>query len=116
MPSVSPSSTRSKGEEPPSSERPLAELPVRNKLEELLRVARGRQRALILTHDNPDPDSLASAVALAFLLEKRAGLEAQVVYGHNVLGYSIAELAALTGRDRRGLYTRRDRARRRLCA
>ena len=81
MPSVSPSSTRSKGEEPPSSERPLAELPVRNKLEELLRVARGRQRALILTHDNPDPDSLASAVALAFLLEKRAGLEVQVVYG-----------------------------------
>src|SRR5262249_11292759 len=85
MPSVSPSSTRSKGEEPPSSERPLAELPVRSKLEELLRVARGRQRALVLTHDNPDPDSLASAVALAFLLEKRAGVEAQVVYG-GILG------------------------------
>lgn len=42
--------------------------------------------------------------------------EAQVIYGHNVLGYSIAELAAMTGRDRRGLYTRRARARRRLCA
>jgi DNA-directed RNA polymerase specialized sigma24 family protein len=42
--------------------------------------------------------------------------EAQVLYAHAVLGYSIAELAGLTGRDRRGLYTRRDRARRRLCA
>jgi nanoRNase/pAp phosphatase (c-di-AMP/oligoRNAs hydrolase) len=81
MPSASPSSTRSKSEEPPSPERPLGELPVRTKLDELLRLARGRQRALVLTHDNPDPDSLASAVALAFLLEKRAGVEARVVYG-----------------------------------
>jgi DNA-directed RNA polymerase specialized sigma24 family protein len=42
--------------------------------------------------------------------------EAQVLYGHTVLGYSIAELAALTGRDRRALATRRDRARQRICA
>jgi DNA-directed RNA polymerase specialized sigma24 family protein len=42
--------------------------------------------------------------------------ELQVLYSHSVLGYSIAELAVLTGRDRRALYTRRDRARRRLCA
>jgi nanoRNase/pAp phosphatase (c-di-AMP/oligoRNAs hydrolase) len=81
MPSASPSSTRSKSEEPPSPERALAELPVRTKLDELLKLARGRQRALVLTHDNPDPDSLASAVALAFLLEQRAGVEARVVYG-----------------------------------
>jgi hypothetical protein len=42
--------------------------------------------------------------------------ELQVLYGHSVLGYTIAELAVLTGRDRRGLSARRDRARRRLCA
>jgi DNA-directed RNA polymerase specialized sigma24 family protein len=42
--------------------------------------------------------------------------EADVLYSHSVLGYSISELAVLTGRSRRGLYTRRDRARRRLCA
>jgi DNA-directed RNA polymerase specialized sigma24 family protein len=42
--------------------------------------------------------------------------EAQVLYAHHVLGYSIAELAALTGRDRRVLYARRDRGHRRLCA
>jgi hypothetical protein len=56
-------------------------------------------RALIDQHDDGEPvDELA------------------VLYGHSVLGYSMAELAVLTGRDRRGLATRRDRARRRLCA
>ena len=35
--------------------------------------------------------------------------EVQVLYAHHVLGYSMAELAALTGRDRRALYARRDR-------
>ncbi len=42
--------------------------------------------------------------------------EVQVLYAQHVLGYSIAELAALTGRDRRALYARRDRGQRRLCA
>ncbi len=42
--------------------------------------------------------------------------EVQVLYAHHVLGYSMAELAAMTGRDRRALYARRDRGQRRLCA
>jgi hypothetical protein len=42
--------------------------------------------------------------------------EVQVLYAHHVLGYSIAELASVTGQDRRALYTRRDRGRRRLHA
>ena len=42
--------------------------------------------------------------------------DVQVLYAHHVLGYSIAELSALTGRDRRALYARRDRGQRRLCA
>jgi DNA-directed RNA polymerase specialized sigma24 family protein len=64
-------------------------------------------------------ESLLDELARAVIDERGQGMpldEAQVLYGHNVLGYSIAELAALTGRDRRGLYTRRARARRRLCA
>jgi nanoRNase/pAp phosphatase (c-di-AMP/oligoRNAs hydrolase) len=81
----SPLSSRAKSEEPP--ERPLAEMPARAKLEALLALAQGRKRALILTHDNPDPDSLAAAVALAFLLEKRAGMEAHVAYG-GIIGRS----------------------------
>jgi hypothetical protein len=42
--------------------------------------------------------------------------EVQVLYAHHVLGYSMAELATLTGRDRRALYARRDRGQRRLWA
>ncbi len=42
--------------------------------------------------------------------------EVEVLYAHHVLGYSIAELAALTGRDRRALYARRDRGQSRLSA
>jgi len=49
----------------------------------------------------------------------RAGMrsdEVEVLYAHHVLGYTIAELATMTGRDRRALYARRDRGQRRLCA
>ena len=42
--------------------------------------------------------------------------EVEVLYAHHVLGYSIAELAVVTGRNRRLLYARRDRGQRRLCA
>lgn len=62
-------------------ETPLSELPVPAKLQRLLKIARGKNRGLILTHDNPDPDSIASAVALAHLLERKAELETQVGYG-----------------------------------
>ncbi len=51
------------------------------KLDKLIAFARGHRRALVLTHDNPDPDSLASGVALAWLLEELAGVEARVAYG-----------------------------------
>ena len=49
----------------------------------------------------------------------RAGMrtdDVQVLYAHHVLGYSMAELAVMTGRDRRALYARRDRGHGRLCA
>jgi DNA-directed RNA polymerase specialized sigma24 family protein len=42
--------------------------------------------------------------------------DVEVLYAHHVLGYSMAELAVVTGRERRALYVRRDRGRRRLCA
>jgi len=59
----------------------LATLPARAKLERMIQVARGHKKALVLTHDNPDPDSLASAVALAQLLRERADVaEARVGY------------------------------------
>ncbi|WP_242393802.1 DHH family phosphoesterase [Anaeromyxobacter oryzisoli] len=53
----------------------------RTKLDRLLQYARSHEKALILTHDNPDPDSIAAGVALAYLLEKLAGVHAIVAYG-----------------------------------
>ncbi len=51
------------------------------KLDRLVEYAKSHRRALVLTHDNPDPDSIAAGVALAHLLEKLAGVEAIVAYG-----------------------------------
>jgi nanoRNase/pAp phosphatase (c-di-AMP/oligoRNAs hydrolase) len=42
---------------------------------------RPRRRWLILTHDNPDPDALASAAALAQVLKRRYHISATVGYG-----------------------------------
>ncbi len=51
------------------------------KIERLAKLFRKRKNALVLTHDNPDPDSLASAVGLALLLEQKIGVKADVAYG-----------------------------------
>jgi nanoRNase/pAp phosphatase (c-di-AMP/oligoRNAs hydrolase) len=51
------------------------------KLDRLIQYAKGHKRALVLTHDNPDPDSIASAVALSHILERMANVEAVVAYG-----------------------------------
>jgi hypothetical protein len=50
---------------------------------------------------------------------RRSGMrtdEVEVLYAQHVLGFTISELALVTGRDRRALYARRDRGHRRLCA
>ncbi|WP_240475440.1 DHH family phosphoesterase [Vulgatibacter incomptus] len=47
----------------------------------LVALAKTRKRPLILTHDNPDPDSVAAALALAQIFEEKAGLKAAIAYG-----------------------------------
>ena len=44
---------------------------------------RGRELSplLILTHNHPDPDAIASAVALAFLAERLHGVKSRIAYG-----------------------------------
>jgi nanoRNase/pAp phosphatase (c-di-AMP/oligoRNAs hydrolase) len=42
---------------------------------------RRRERALIYTHDNPDPDSLAAAWGLARIFHHELGLEATIAHG-----------------------------------
>ncbi len=53
------------------------------KLEELASVLRGagRRRILLLCHNNPDPDSIASAFGFSFLLSKRFGVRSVLGYG-----------------------------------
>ncbi len=53
----------------------------RERLDELVALAKGRRRALILTHDNPDPDSIAGAIGLGWLLKRLARVESTVAYG-----------------------------------
>jgi nanoRNase/pAp phosphatase (c-di-AMP/oligoRNAs hydrolase) len=50
-------------------------------LEAALAAVRGRGPALILTHDNPDPDSMAGAEALRLLLEVDARIPVTVARG-----------------------------------
>jgi len=52
-----------------------------SKVSELLRGARGKSPLLILSHNHPDPDGLASAWALKFLLESKADISAKIAYG-----------------------------------
>lgn len=58
-----------------------AESARRARLDQLLALAKGKRTALILTHDNPDPDSIAAGVGLAWLLKRLCRIEATVAYG-----------------------------------
>jgi nanoRNase/pAp phosphatase (c-di-AMP/oligoRNAs hydrolase) len=46
----------------------------------LLAAVRDTDSLLILTHNNPDPDAIASAVALNFLLANKLGVESHIAY------------------------------------
>ena len=60
---------------------------------------RGRGKILIVCHDNPDPDSIASAVALRHLILMKTGQDAVLSYG-GVIGRSenrkMVELLEIT--------------------
>ncbi len=47
----------------------------------LIEAVRGANNCLIVTHDDPDPDAIASAMALGYLLEQRLGLRPTLAHG-----------------------------------
>ncbi len=53
----------------------------KNKLSELLEVCRDKSSLLILPHNHPDPDALASGWALQYLLKQKAGITSTIAYG-----------------------------------
>ncbi len=48
--------------------------------ENLQEAVAGVERILILLHDDPDPDAVASGAALQFLLQEALGIESQIAY------------------------------------
>jgi hypothetical protein len=65
------------------------------------------------------PETDLEELARILIERHRGGMcpeEVQVLYANSVLGYSISELATMTGRDRRVLYAHRTRGRHNLCA
>ncbi|MBI3894134.1 MAG: DHH family phosphoesterase, partial [Candidatus Wallbacteria bacterium] len=68
----------------------------RKKLGRLLAALRRGSKLLVMPHDNPDPDSIASALALQKIARERAGIEAEIAYGGIVgRGENRAMLASL---------------------
>ena len=49
-----------------------------------MQVLEGRSRALILTHNNPDPDAIAGAFCLSRLLQERCSLKTRIIYGGGI--------------------------------
>lgn len=56
----------------------------RRNIEKLISSVNEGESVLILTHDNPDPDSIASAVSLAFFLKKAKKVKAVIAYGGEI--------------------------------
>ncbi|MCC6811600.1 MAG: DHH family phosphoesterase [Deltaproteobacteria bacterium] len=51
------------------------------RFERLLKVLDGKRRLMILTHDNPDPDSIASAMGLQQLVQQHTRTKVDIAYG-----------------------------------
>jgi len=59
----------------------MASIAPKSMLGELLQALEGPAPLIILPHDNPDPDSLASAAALKYLAQKLLGKDAVIAQG-----------------------------------
>jgi nanoRNase/pAp phosphatase (c-di-AMP/oligoRNAs hydrolase) len=82
---------------------------VEDRLARLLQAVKGTGEALILPHNDPDPDAIASSVALRHLLAEKAGVEGHVAYkgligraeNRALVRYLDHPLRRLTGSDLR---------------
>ena len=88
----------------------MAILEIQRKLDALTDVVRDEDRVLILMHDNPDPDAIASALGLQYLLEHLANKPSLIGYAGIVgraenramlkyLGIKLCSMARITLQD-----------------
>ncbi len=54
---------------------------IQHKINRLGEALKGTKRLIVLTHDNPDPDSVSSAIALAYLVKNKFKIPTAVKYG-----------------------------------
>lgn len=64
---------------------------------ELIKLLGGRKRLLVLTHANPDPDSLASAAGLLHLARTRLGMPATFAFSGRVMRAENCEMVKACG-------------------
>jgi len=57
---------------------------VSNELTKLDQILEGCEELLIIVHNNPDPDAIASAMALGYFVEKRYQIRTSIAYGGNI--------------------------------
>lgn len=49
-------------------------------IDEIAKALKGKKKIVILTHNNPDPDAIASAWAVKYLLKKSLNVKSRIVY------------------------------------
>lgn len=52
----------------------------KRRMQQLLRVLEGKKTALIVSHTNPDPDTIASSLALQYFMAEVAGIKSVLAY------------------------------------
>jgi len=60
---------------------PEADEKIRKDLAKIDKILANRKHLLILVHNNPDPDAIASAAAFGYLVEARTGIQYSIAYG-----------------------------------
>lgn len=72
---------------------------VSGRTQALVNLLQGRRRLLVLTHTNPDPDSMASALGLQLLAKEAAGIESAIGLRGRIMRAENKEMVKVLGID-----------------
>lgn len=63
---------------------PKKETKLKKELQDLDRLMKGHKKLLIIVHNNPDPDAIAAAMGLKYLVKQKYDLASDIAYDGNV--------------------------------